>query len=222
MKKILICLFSLALVFQACEKQVSTEDTSRITYYANLSLLGAENYILNVGEVYNEPGYEADINGEDVSSDVVVSGSVNTNTPGYYPLTYSVANEDGYEKVAVRNVFVLPTGLASEDASGVFTGLRAGKTKVPEGCTVTRLSEGFYHGSDFFGGYYEFIAAYGAAYRLDTYFVIHADYSVEALSTDSPWGPWDVTNGVWDPATGGFAYRVNQGTFGFDVTLTKE
>ncbi|MGQ1787754.1 BT_2262 family domain-containing protein [Saccharicrinis sp. GN24d3] len=222
MKKILFYLFSLALIFQGCEKNVSTEDTSRITYYANLDLLGSTDYILEVGGTYNEPGYEADINGVDVSGDVVVTGTVDVSTAGYYPLTYSVANEDGYEKTASRNVFVLPAGLSATDASGVFTGLRVGRTEVASGCTITKLAEGFYYASDFFGGYYEFIAGYGSAYRLPTYFVINADNTLEALTNSSPWGPWPVKEGLFNPATGGFTYQVWNGTFHFDVVLTKE
>ena len=49
---------------------------------------------LSLGETYTEPGYEATENGEDISEKVKVTGSVDSSTPGFYNLVYSVANVD--------------------------------------------------------------------------------------------------------------------------------
>lgn len=222
MKKTLIILFSLALLFQSCEKKITSNDESRITYYANLALKGETDVVLKVGESFVEPGYEASVNGVDKSGEVVITGSVDNTKAGYYPLSYSIKNEDGFEKVASRNVFVIPTSLSPDDLTGIYTGLRVGKTEVAQGCTIEKLSDGFYFASDFFGGYYEVIAGYGAAYRLPTYFIVNTDNTIEFLSNDSPWGEWPVKEGVYSPADKKLTFQVWNGTFHFDVVLTAE
>ena len=76
-----------------------------------LTLLGERRMMISSGGVYTEPGYTALDNCDgDITDAVTVSGSVNTNKPGFYTLTYSVS--DGYGNVATttRTVFVNAAG----------------------------------------------------------------------------------------------------------------
>lgn len=45
-----------------------------------------------------EPGYYAEMNGEDITESVQIKGSVDVNTPGIYNLVYAAYNEDGLPK----------------------------------------------------------------------------------------------------------------------------
>lgn len=220
MKKIIfLSLLVLPLLF-SCEKE--SEDVSRTIFYVDLALKGDETVVVEVNTSYVEPGYTATENGVDVSANVEISGSVDVATPGAYTLVYSVLNTDGYPKTATRLVLVVPAGLSTVDLTGVYTGQRATKPSTLSATNISKVSTGVFLADDMFGGYYNKVANYGLAYRLKTYFVLNGDNTITGLWTDSPWGPWDILNGVYNPATNVITHRVQQGTFGFDVTLTKE
>ena len=52
--------------------------------------------------------------GEDISEKVKVTGSVDSSTPGFYNLVYSVANVDGFSVTKTRQVMVVnPDSFAS-------------------------------------------------------------------------------------------------------------
>ena len=73
-----------------------------------ITLDGADPYTLTVGIDYSEPGWTATDNRDgDLSDRVTVSGSVNTNVPGTYPLAYSVADSSGNAASATRTVNVV-------------------------------------------------------------------------------------------------------------------
>jgi hypothetical protein len=61
-----------------------------------ITLSGANPFSLVAGDSYVEPGYTAtDTQDGDISSQVVVSGSVNTSVVGTYTLTYNVTDSSG-------------------------------------------------------------------------------------------------------------------------------
>lgn len=211
----------LTLLTLGCEKKITSEDDSKITYYVDLNLLGDALIVVPQGGSFSDPGFTAVENGEDVSSNVVVDGEVNTAEMGYYPIEYIVENKDGFAKSAKRDVFVTPSNAPETDLSGSYTGQREGKPAIA-GLSITKIGPGLFFGSDMFGGHYEFNAGYGLAYRLRTYFVLNSDNTISSLTNTSPWGPWDVLNGVYNPETKVISYRVQQGTFGFNVTMTLE
>lgn len=221
---IFVALVVAGIGFQGCEKE-STAGFTDIVYYADLQLEGSSPMIVSLGEPYVEPGYVATEREEDVTDKVVVSGSVDTNNPGVYNITYEVTSADGYTNTVNRQVFVLPgDALILENVVGVYTGQRAGRPSSTGACTISQLEEGaaVYHATDFFGGFYNYISGYGPAYSLSTYFYISADYSIVSLSNSSPWGPWQILNGTYVPATSKFVHDVEQDGFTFNVTLTKE
>lgn len=74
-------------------------------------LNGKVNMYLEVGEKYTEPGYEAyDSTGENLTSKVKVTGSVNTNKVGTYELTYSVVNSRNVTVTKKRTITVVEKG----------------------------------------------------------------------------------------------------------------
>lgn len=209
--------------FQGCEKETTAGFTD-IVYYADLQIEGKSPMIVSLGEPYVEPGYTATEQEEDVTDKVEVSGTVDTDNPGVYILTYEVTSEDGFTNSATREVFVLPgDALISEDVLGVYSGQRAGQPSTSAACTISQMEDGagVYYATDFFGGSYNVVAGYGPSYSLKTYFYIGADNSVVSLSNTSPWGPWQVLNGTYAPATSTFIYDVEQDGFTFNVTLKK-
>lgn len=218
----MVAFFMLAL--QGCEKETTAGYTD-IVYYADLQLEGPSPMIVALGNAYVEPGYTATEQEEDVTDKVEVSGSVDSNTPGVYNITYRVTSMDGFTNTATRQVFVLPAdALVSEDVAGVYSGQRAGSPLTAAACTISQVEEGagVYYATDFFGGYYNKVANYGPAYSLAIYFYINADNSVTSLSNTSPWGPWQVLNGTYDAASSTFVHDVEQDGFTFNVTLTKD
>lgn len=210
----------LLLFLNSCEDK-ETEGISRITEYADIQLTGGDVYTLTVGSDYVEPGFVA-IEGEsDITDDVTVSGSVDASTAGAYTLVYAAKNQDGFEKKVERLVLVVPEGLSDIDLSGTYTGSVA-LGDFASVCKINKLADGVFYATDFFGGRYAVGFGYGAAYSLSTYFVLKADNSVEALSTNSPWGPWAVLDGVYDVDSFTLSHVVDQDGFGFAVSLIKE
>jgi len=207
------------LVFISCEKDTSTEEISTITNYVNIDLEGDELMTVPLGAGYDEPGFTAVEGDEDVTSTVEIDGSVNDEV-GLYNLEYSAVNEDGFPSSVERTVIVYDPDAPDVDLTGEYAGERIGGGGGT--VTITKLAPGFFEASDFFGGYYEFIAGYGSAYRLHTFFQLFEDNTYQSLSNSSPWGPWEVLDGKYDPENQVLTHTVMQGTFGFDVVLTKK
>lgn len=216
----ILSILGLMLSFYSCEKE--TEGISRITYYTDLQLKGAPEMSIKQGESYVEPGYTAIENEVDVSDKVEVKGNVNSNTPGVYRLIYQAINVDGFVKNVERLVVVVPTNVSTIDLSGNYKGQRSGQPESEGACEIISLSNGAFKATDFFGGFYNLVRGYGPAYRLLTYFYLTTDNEIVALSTNSPWGPWEIHNGKYVPETGVFTHTVFQDGFAFNVTLTKE
>ena len=74
-------------------------------------LHGAQNIYLEIGEKYIEPGCSAsDSIDQDLTSQVKISGTVNSNKPGVYKITYSVVNSRNETTTVTRNVIVVEKG----------------------------------------------------------------------------------------------------------------
>lgn len=72
-----------------------------------LQLRGNDTMYLRLGSSFSEPGYSAwDACEGDCTAGVSISGSVDTNTPGTYTLTYSVNDQSGNNNSCVRTVHV--------------------------------------------------------------------------------------------------------------------
>ena len=72
-----------------------------------ISLIGNASMTLNVGETYTEKGATAkDDKDGDITSNIQISGNVNTSKAGTYTIKYSVKNSAGKETTKTRTVIV--------------------------------------------------------------------------------------------------------------------
>ncbi|MBU3969135.1 DUF5011 domain-containing protein, partial [Patescibacteria group bacterium] len=73
-----------------------------------LILLGDETINLNKGDIYNEPGYTATDNEDgDITSNVIVSGNVNTNVVGTYTLTYNATDSGSLSAIQQTRTIIV-------------------------------------------------------------------------------------------------------------------
>jgi len=97
-----------------------------------LTLAGEESLFLKLGEAYTEAGYSATDNADgDITSKVVVSGSVDTSKIGIYTITYSATDSSNNTSTRTRRIYVYdpnnstPNGkviyLSFDDGPGPYT-----------------------------------------------------------------------------------------------------
>jgi hypothetical protein len=128
----------------SCEKDdfnypEGTVGSSKITYFASISMAGNPYESIVLGDTYTDPGATAIQNGN--SLPVTVTGSVNGNQVGLYTLTYTAVNSDGFPASVSRTVAVLP----NEESPGVdISGTYYYVSSPTATATVTKLAPGFY------------------------------------------------------------------------------
>ncbi|NDB66050.1 MAG: DUF5011 domain-containing protein, partial [Euryarchaeota archaeon] len=102
--------------------KIGTEYTGDIFQEIDLpevTIEGDEKIVLFVGESYNEGGATAvDGAGQNIGN-VTTSGSVDTNTPGVYQITYTAEDGQGNTRTAVREVTVLEKTLTGDLNAGI-------------------------------------------------------------------------------------------------------
>jgi len=209
-----------------------SEGKSRFTYYPLLELEGDATFVVAKGSTYQDPGYKATLNGEDVSSKVTVSSNVNTSKSGVYTVVYSIMNDDGISANAKRKVVVLDLNNAVEgfylnQASGnrVYNGNTLAYGKNFE-ILILGNDDGSYTVDDLFGGWYCQRAGYGTNYAMGGVIVIGDDGSVSCQGSKVPgWGDsLDDFYGTYDAATKTFNVVAvyNGNTMFFNQTWVKE
>ena len=218
---------SAPVMLTSCSDDES-EGKSRITYYAILELNGDQYYTTQLGQPFADPGCTATMGGEDVSSQVVSTGSVNTNALGFYKLNYSVVNPDGFSASATRTVAVVDK---NNFASTYFGESRFGSRHYYNApISITDNGDGTYSINDLAGGFYSYgrypgYDAYGYDFFLDAKLKLNADNTVEIAECDGSnwyWGdPLTITTGTYDPATGTIDLVMDFTGTPMYVTLTK-
>jgi len=215
MKKFIYKIIPVVLIFItfiSCDKN-DTLGVSRITYYNEIELIGDENYVVNNGDAYVELGAIATENEEDVSENIEITGDVDTSTNGYYSVSYSIKNVDGFSKVITRNVFVLPK---DRSKSNIYVGTYTGEvsTGVHTNATeISHLGNGLYYCTDFIGGRYNIGFGYGPVYKLSGYFYVNGDgLSHNALIINSVWGNWDMHSPTLSGTTFSHGVSIGGGT----------
>ena len=220
--------------FTSCSDDEELTD-SRITYYTVLEIQGDDFVQVPIGTTYTEEGCKATLNGEDYTSNVVISGDVNPNVAGLYTVTYSATNADGFTVATSRTVAVCDPAITT-DLSGTYAvqeGSQRDYYNDDESITTTgfsgynvRISQaapGIFYVSDVMGGYYDQRAGYGSSYAMTGYFQLLADNSIKLLSSSvAGWGDsaTGFENGKYDPATGEISYVVNYaGRMDFTIIL---
>lgn len=105
-----------AITYKVCDKSRNCESVTKKIIFGDkeapiITLNGSEDVSVFVGNGYEELGVSVSDNcDKDISSKVVIDGSVNTNQVGTYEITYSV-EDNFHNKVSVkRNVHVKEQG----------------------------------------------------------------------------------------------------------------
>lgn len=247
MKKIyLFGLMLCAVVFglTSCSKDDQHTDT-RVTYYVNMHLQGDEMTLVPLGTAYADAGCTADLNGEDYSSKVVAEGVdlVDVNKVGFYDITYSAVNPDGYAASVSRTVVVYDPsvtasieGTYSPDMKATKYG-KAGKTFADYaasygntsqcvGITFTEVAPGIYYVNDLFAGWYNQIRAYAAKYCMTGYVSLNPDNTLTLQSSYvSGWGDGldYIKDSSCDPEAGTIKYSLSYAEQIFmDIVLNKD
>lgn len=139
LQRLYIGLLALAmLVLGACEKEETGLSVSRVTKFATFEMAGDALVFLTTGDSFQDPGAKAFEGDQEVN--VTATGAVDTNTPGYYTITYSATNSDGFAASVVREIVVVDPDAAQDDLSGKYQGAGFGSDVV----TITRLGPGYY------------------------------------------------------------------------------
>lgn len=218
----MIALVSFALT--SCGDKES-EGLSRFTYYPILEMNGDAYITTPVGSTFNDPGCVALLNGEDVSDQIQISGSVNTSVIGFYKLGYTVVNSDGFPASATRTVAVVDK---NNFASAYFGESQYGSRHYYNApISIKKNADGTYTIEDLLGGFY----CYGRYptylgvldFFLDAVIKLNADNTIELVSYgDWYWGEDVPTllDGSYDPATGTVSLNMDFDA-PFTVRLTK-
>lgn len=213
MKKILyLSLFAIVALLASCDDD-ATEGISRITEYPIITVLGDELIYVEKGSTFVDPGATSS-GGEEVKIDVV-----DTNKPGIYTVEYAAVNPDGLDGVSTRTVVVY-----EEDGilAGVYDGIRVSRGYGGMVLIYTN-GDGTYSCTDLLGGYYEYGAGYGRRYSSATSKMELVGNVITAdPGADTPWGPWDLSDGEKNGDVLTWKTTLIGDGFGFDVQLTKK
>ena len=212
----------------SCSNDKDTEGKSRITTYAVLEMNGSAYETVQVGSTYNDPGCVATLGTEDVSSQIVTSGSVNTSKLGYYKLNYQVVNSDGFAASASRTVAVVDK---NSFASTYFAESKYGSRHYYNApIAINDNGDGTYEIDDLAGGFYCYgrypgYDAYGYDFFLESTLKLNADNTIELVECNGDnwyWGEtMELTSGSYDPATGKVSMVFEFSGAPLYVTLTK-
>lgn len=226
MKKILAYLLVPVLVMTLWSCDKSTEGLTRITYYPTLEVLGESTVYINVGETYADEGCYAELNGEDVSSEVIATSNVDNSTPGVYSISYVIYNADGFSTTASRTVYVIdPDNIATLYMGTCFTGSETFSDAL---ISISDNGDGTYLLDDIMGGFY-FNGVYPGYeptydFHAEVNFRLNADNTITQVGEVGSWyfsGQVDMSikEGVYDPATRTVTLDVAYGDSTLEVTL---
>ena len=222
-------LFTMLLVLVAfgvtsCSNEES-EGLSRITYYVDFQIQGGDFVIVPIGTPYTDAGCKATINGQDATSRIIATGidQIDVNLPGFYTVTYSATNDDGYTTSASRTVAVCDPSITT-DISGTWT-LQEGSYRFYEGKSpysdfivrIRKDAPGIFYVSDFLAGWYDQGAGYGSDYACTGYIQLLADGTLKCLSSYVVgWGDsLEDFEGQYDAATNSIVWDATYTDYPF-------
>lgn len=237
MKKIYLfglLLAGVLLGLTSCNDDNDELTDSRLTYYADLQLQGDEFMAVPVGTPFVDPGCTGTLAGEDITSQIKVIGAddVDTNTLGFYDITYVAYGSDGFPASVTRTVCVYDPSVTT-DMTGEYV-VQEGSYRywfssgavVPFSgypISIERVVPGIFAISDMMGGYYDVRAGYGPRYAMNGYLQLTGDNEVLALSGIVPgWGDSydDLYDGSYDPETETITYDMDYaGSMQFHIIL---
>jgi hypothetical protein len=212
-------------MFTSCEKE--TEDLSSSTHLCELTLNGATSMAVPMGETFTDPGYKA-IEGErDVTSNVTVTGSVNTAQAGTYVLTYTIKNTNGFITSKKRTVLVTD--------KSTFSGAYFGESEFgvrhyyDAPVEIAELGYGFFEIDDILGGFYNYgrypgYGDYGYDFMADATLKLNADNTISLIGVGEWYfddSPIEIVVGIFDPDNGKVTLTLDFDGTPFYVILTK-
>lgn len=210
----------------SCEK--TTEGVTGITYYPVIELNGGTE-VIYVGETYEDPGYTAVMNGEDITDQVTVADNIDNTTVGTYSVVYSAVNEQGFSASASRTVYVV--------AEAGVENLYVGRMTTPKGAVlsggthlVTDNGDGTYTLDDVMGGYYCWYTypgydAMGYDFFAEVDFTLDADGVMTQVGEVGGWYfaadvKLFIIDGQYDAATGVITFNTSYNGSTLNVVLT--
>lgn len=224
-KLLYLMVFTLALYVSGCDD--STSGYTRITYYPTIEVLGSPSVAINLGESYVEEGYHAELDGADITEQVSVKSSVNSDKVGIYSITYSATNEDGFSASASRRIFVVdPVSIATLYFGESEMGARH---YYDAPIYITEQGNGTYLIDDIIGGYQfhglnpGFEPTYD--FHAEAVISIAADNTVSQVGETGSWYFGNsgtlvkLTDGTFDPDTRTFVLNVDYNGTPMTVTL---
>jgi hypothetical protein len=144
--KYLLILFLAITLIISCERDLETENVSKVTEYAAFTVSGNDLIVVANGAVYTDPGAVAKEGSKNLT--VEVKNDVNVNQMGVYTIKYTATNSDGFKAFAQRTVVVLPAGsMPTDDLSGSYQ-RTAGKQGISK---WTKITNGLYKVTDIGG-----------------------------------------------------------------------
>ena len=228
-----IC-FVLVLIFftalpSGCEKDLTSEGVSKQTYYVTFELNSGSLVTSPLGTAFSDPGLTAMEGQTDVTNQVTVTGSVNTNAVGLYTLTYSATNVDGFAASVSRSVIVFDPAAPPTDISGNYlsnvTRVSPSRAFTNLSVEITKTAPGIFHVSDLLGGFYDQGSnyLYGPAYAMNGFLQLNADNSLSYLSSYCPgFGDSlnDLADGVYNPVTNEITWTAFYTTSNYEYLIT--
>ena len=239
MKKIFLYATALLLssvAFTSCNDDKDELTDSRLTNYVVLEMQGDEFVALPLGTKYVDAGCKATLDGQDAASRLVTEGvdQVDENTIGFYEITYSAVNDDGFDISATRTVCVYDpsvtlniegsydTDMAASMYLGKIDGVKdwypfatwaAGYAKTSQCTDITfeQVVPGIFYCNDLLGGWYCQIRGYGSSYAMTGYVSVDNDGNVELISSYIPgWGDGldYIEEAKYDAATKTISYSL--------------
>ena len=142
MKNIIIVSFLALALLVSCNKKDLVDNNeqvgiSKITYYPIMTVNGDLFITIAKGTAFTDPGATA-VAGT-AAATVTTAGTVDTNTPGTYTLTYTATNKDGFSVVNSRVIGVYDPAIVANDFSGKYARSTNGSLAV-----WTKVGPGLY------------------------------------------------------------------------------
>ena len=217
MKKLYIFLLVLVPIIQSCDKE--SEDHSFTTYYPTLELKGDESVSVIYGEDYNDPGCFAEVNGNDVSSDVEITTDFQKNEYGIFTVNYKITNADGYLATSSREIVVInPNDKVSQGYITITNTRDDIDVEYTTSILFNYQGPNTYYISDLLGGFYSQGRGYGNDYALPGTIKIEDDGTVSLLNSgtcafggaaSNVSGTYDLENKTFSIKTTYLGYNFN-------------
>ncbi|MCD8265964.1 MAG: DUF5011 domain-containing protein [Prevotellaceae bacterium] len=224
-KLLYLTLFAATAILCSCDKD--TEGMTWITSYPTLEILGDEEVVLYVGDSFADDGCYAELEGEDVSDQIITTSDLDVSDVGTYSVSYIIYNSDGFSASASRTIYVVdPTSVATiywAEVENSYNGAHYYDAPI----NITDNGNGTYQIDDVLGGYYfnGVYPGYEPSYDFHAEMNISVadDGTVTQVGTVGSWY-WDdedleIVSGYYDSSTGIITLSILFSDMDMSVTL---